>query len=83
MSLSEIELELERLEPAELRELALKSWSAFVAREQSAKPAIECDEDDPTLLRALDEAMAQADAHPGAGMTSMQLRARLPGWSTR
>ena len=33
MSLAEIESELEKLTPEELRRLALKSWSTFVGKE--------------------------------------------------
>lgn len=83
MSLREIELELEQLPPEDLRRLALKSWSVFVAKEKSAGLVSVCDEDDPGLLAALDEAIAEADATPGAGLTGAHLRARLPGWTTK
>ena len=62
MSFAEIEAQLERLTPDELRRLALKSWSAFVAKEGLSEDANQCDEDDPDLLAALDEAVAQADS---------------------
>lgn len=82
MSLREIEAELDRLQPDELRRLALKSWSAFVARDNPFRPGRECDEDDPELLVALDEAIAQADANPGRGLAGSELRSRLSGWTS-
>lgn len=33
MSFAEIEAELDKLDPDELRQLALKSWTAFVQKE--------------------------------------------------
>jgi hypothetical protein len=83
MSLREIELELEQLPAEDLRRLALKSWSVFMAKEGSSSTMGFCDEDDPSLLAALDQAMARAEAAPGDGLTGAQLRARLPGWTTR
>ena len=44
MSLKEIEAELENLNPDELRHLALKSWTAFVEKEDRSQPAHECSE---------------------------------------
>lgn len=83
MSLREIEDELERLQPEELRRLALKSWSAFVARDNPSHPGRECDEEDPELLAALDEAITEADANPGKGLTGAELRSRLSGWTSK
>ena len=73
MSLVEIEAELERMEPAELRTVALKSWKAFLKKEQSQAGFNECDEDDPRLLAALDEAIAKADATPSQGYSGNDL----------
>ena len=81
MSLSEIEAELEKLSPEDLRRIAMKSWSAFVAKEGSGSN--ECNEDDPRILAALDEAIAEADAAPGQGHSASEVRARLARWSTR
>jgi hypothetical protein len=83
VSLKEIEAELGRLGPDELRDLALKSWKAFVEKEQRQHGVNECDEDDPRLLAALDEAIAKADATPGQGHSGPDIRARLNEWSTR
>jgi hypothetical protein len=83
MSLAEIEAELDRLDPNELRQLALKSWKAFVEKEQRQNGVNECDEDDPRLLASLDEAIAKADATPGQGHSGAEVRARLNEWSTR
>ena len=76
MSLAEIEAELDRLEPEELRHLALKSWETFVKKEQG-----ECDEDDPQLLAALDEAIAKAYALPNQRYSAEEVRAFLKDWT--
>lgn len=78
MSLAQIEAELERLSPEELRRLALQSWSAYVKKEGGT--AHECHEEDPALLAALDAAVAEADASPGQGHTADEVRARLRQW---
>ena len=83
MSLAEIEAELSKLSADELRRLALKSWTAFVAKEGLAQDANQCSEDDPELLAALDEATAKADSTPGQGHSAAALRARLGEWTTR
>lgn len=83
MSLTEIEAELSRLRPDELRDLALKSWKAFVEKERRESGLNECDEDDPRVLAALDEAIAKADATPGPGHSGTEVRAKLNEWSTR
>jgi hypothetical protein len=77
MSLEEIEAELDHLGPDELRRLALKSWTTFVERERGTDGVNECDEDDPRLLEALDEAMTKADATPRQGLSGHDLRARV------
>lgn len=82
MSLVEIEAELERLGPDELRRLALKSWRTFVEKEGRQEGVNECDEDDPRLLAALDGAIAEADATPGQGHSGRDVRARLHEWTT-
>lgn len=83
MSLAEIEAELDHLGPDELRHLALKSWMTFVAKEQRQAGVNECEESDPRLLAALDEAIAKADATPGQGHSGRDVRARLSEWTTR
>ena len=83
MSLAEIEAELDKLEPDDLRRLAIKSWTAFVQKEGRTKGTNECDESDPRLLRELDEAIAGADASLGQGHTGSQVRARLNEWISK
>ena len=83
MSFAEIEAELDKLGPDDLRRLALKSWTAFVQKEGRANGANECDESDPRLLTALDEAIAGADATPGRGHAGSQVRARLKEWISK
>jgi len=83
MSFAEIETELDKLEPDELRRLALKSWSAFLQKEGHPNGANECDESDPHLLNALDEAIAKADATPGQGYSGSHVRARLSEWTSK
>jgi hypothetical protein len=65
MSLAEIEAELVRMSPDELRQLALKSWTTFVEKEGGSSH--ECSEDDPKVLEALDEAIENAEAAPRKG----------------
>ena len=77
MSLAEIEAELKHLTPEELRKLALKSWTAFAEKEGRSDASNECSEDDPALLAALDEAIAQANAAPGQGYSADEVRARI------
>lgn len=83
MSFAEIEAELDKLDTDELRRLALKSWMAFVQREGRTDGANECDESDPRLLTALDEAIAKADATPAQGYAGGQVRARLKEWTSK
>jgi hypothetical protein len=80
MSLAQIEAELDRLTPQELRQLALRSWTAFVKKEGGS--ACECDEDDQQLLAALDEAVAAADATQGQGHSAEEVRSRLQQWTS-
>ena len=83
MSFAEIEAELDRLEPDDLRRLAIKSWTAFVQKEGRTDGANECDESDPHLLAALDEAIAGTNATLGQGHSGSQVRARLNGWISK
>jgi hypothetical protein len=83
MSFSEIEAELNKLEPDELRRLALMSWTTFVQKEGRTDGINECDENDSSLLTALDEAIAKADATPGEGNAGSQVRARLNEWISK
>ncbi|HEY5040969.1 MAG TPA: hypothetical protein VIK53_03115 [Verrucomicrobiae bacterium] len=83
MSFAEIEAELDQLGPDELRRLALKSWTTFVQKEGRTVGANECDESDPRLLTALDEAIAKADATPGQGHSGRDIRARLKEWTSK
>ena len=83
MSFYEIEAALDKLEPDELRRLALKSWMAFVQKEGRMDGANECEENDPCLLTALDEAIAKADATPGQGHAGREVRDRLSEWISK
>jgi len=83
MSYAEIEAELETLPMDELRQLALKSWLAFAAKEGRTPGANECHEDNPQLLAELDEALAKANATPGQGHSGQQVRARLQEWISK
>lgn len=83
MSLAEIEAALENLSPDELRELAVKSWAAFVEKEGLVQATNKCDEDDPNLLAALDQAIAQADAKPDQGHCAHAVRELLSGWISK
>ena len=83
MSFAEIEAELPHLTPDELRDLALKSWSAFSEKESKSSDVNECDEDDPALLAALDEVIAQARANPGKGFSASEVRAEIARWNSK
>jgi hypothetical protein len=83
MSLTEIEAALDKLTPDELRRLAVRSWSAFMAREGDADHFCDDDEDDPELLSALDRAVAKADASPAQGLAADEVRTRLDAWISR
>ena len=83
MSFAEIEAELDHLSLEELRHLAVKSWTAFVEKKDGADKANECNESDPGLLAALDDALAQADTTPGEGHSACQVRSRLNEWTSK
>jgi hypothetical protein len=83
MSLAEIEAQLEKLTPDELRRLAPKSWSAFVAKEGLSEAENQCDENDPELLAALDEALNQADSTSDGGYAGDEVRARISEWTSK
>ena len=83
MSYTEIEAELENLGSDELRRLALKSWTAFVQKEGHSAGVNECDENDPALLAALDEAIRWADQTGGQGISGNEVRARLDQWISK
>jgi hypothetical protein len=83
MNLAEIEAELGNMTPDELRQLTLKSWTAFVEKEVGTGVANECSEDDPLLLAALDEAIEKAEAAPQRGYSGNEVRSRLGKWTSR
>ena len=83
MSLAEIEAELPRLTAGELRQLALKSWSAFAEKEGRVTGSHEVSEDDPVLLAALDEATSRAESSPGEGVSGDEVRSRMAQWISK
>ena len=83
MSLTEIEAELEHLSTDELRRLAFRSWTVFMQRAGHADLAHDCDEEDPQLLAALDEAIAAAAANPQHKYSATEVRARLNQWTSK
>lgn len=83
MSLAEIQAELNNLTPEELRHLAVESWRAFVRKEGLPEGQHFCDEDDPALLTALDQAAEQADRASEPGPSGDEIRARIAEWSSR
>jgi hypothetical protein len=83
ISIGEIEAELEKLAPEDLRRLALKSWKVFVEKESHPEASNECSEDDPQLLAALDEAIEKADAGSPQGYSGNEVRARLSQWISK
>lgn len=82
MSIAQIEAELERLSADELRQLAVRSWAAFVEKE-GVEPAVnECEESDPELLAALDEAVRRADGAQARSFDADKVRSRIGRWIT-
>jgi hypothetical protein len=81
-SLVEIEAQLDKLIPDELRHLALKSWTTSVEKEGGSQGQNECDENDPQLLAALDEAIEKANAARGQGRSANEVQARLSEWAS-
>ena len=83
MSITQIEAELQHLSASELRRLALNSWAAYVQKEQGGATVNECEEDDPQLLAALDDALARADRAEAGTATGDEVRARIDQWTTK
>jgi hypothetical protein len=83
MSLTQIESELQRLSAEELRQWAMSSWQAYLQREQDEPAVNECDEGDPALLAALDQAVHQADAPESRRYSGDDVRSRLRAWTTK
>jgi len=67
-TVQEILTAMDKLTPEELRVVKLGVESRLD------------DEDDPALLAALEEAIADADAHPGEGKSIEEVRALIPKW---
>ena len=65
MSFEQIEAELEHLSPEELRCLALKSWAAFVQRE-------ECSNVDVNRGDEAETAITQADSQQAKGIAGLR-----------
>ena len=61
MSLTEIEAELPKLKPGELRRRALKSWTTFIRREGWSAFSHEWSEPDPALLAGTKQGHAADD----------------------
>ena len=83
MSIDQIEAELKRLSAEELRRLAMSSWAAFVEKEDLDPALNECDEVNPRLLTALDDAVRQADRAGNRGLTGDEIRSRIREWTTK
>lgn len=83
MSIAQIEAEMERLSPEELRRLALRSWTAYLGRERAEPNVNQCDEDSPELLAALDDAVRRSDDSENPSFNSKEVRSRLDRWTTK
>lgn len=81
MSIAEIEAELPNLSADELHRLALRTWSAYVQKEDGEDSS--CDETNPDVLAALDEAVSQADSTPSQGHSGAQVRTHLKEWTSK
>lgn len=82
MSFTEIEAQLVNLTSDELRLLALRSWSAFVAKE-GLEDANQCNEEDPGLLALLDEAVTAAEAGTDGHRTGREVRELVSEWTSK
>jgi hypothetical protein len=67
-TVQEILTAMDKLTPDELRVLKIGVESRLD------------DDDDPALVTALQQAIAHADAHPGEGKSSEEVRALIPKW---
>lgn len=83
MSFVEIKAELSHLSAEDLRQLAISSWTAFLEKESSDPSQNICEEDDPSLLAALDDAVRRADASTGRCTQAAAVRARILEWTTK
>jgi len=54
-----------------------------MARESVDAAGNECDEEDPRVLAALDEAIEKAQANPDRGLSGNEVRARLSRWTSK
>jgi hypothetical protein len=69
-TVQEILTAMDKLSPDELRVLKL-----------GVDSRLEQDED-PDLRTAIEEALAEADAHPGEGLSVEEVRALIPKWTS-
>jgi hypothetical protein len=83
MGIAQIEAELKRMSAAELRHLAMSSWAAFVEKEGLEPEVNECDETDPELLAALDDAVRRANRPDKRAVTGDEVRSRVREWTTK
>jgi hypothetical protein len=70
-TVQEILSAMDKLTPEELRIVKL-----------GAEARLE-DDDDPALLAALQQAVAEADAHPSEGKSIEEVRALIPEWISK
>jgi hypothetical protein len=78
MSLTQLKDEAAQLPSKEQRELI-----AFLISLQTGRQENECNEDDPALLAALDEATERAGAAPGKGYSGEEVRSRITQWTSK
>ncbi len=83
MGITQIEAELAGLSAAELRRLALNSWAAYVQKEHGDATVNECEENDPRLLAALDEAVTRAGQPAARAFSGDAVRTRINQWTTK
>lgn len=83
MSIAQIEAELNALTVEELRHLALRTWAAFVEKERADPTVNVCEEADPAVTAALDDAVQRVDRSGGRGMSGNEVRAKISRWITK
>ena len=83
MSLAQIEAKLDDLSADELRHLALRSRAVFLAKAGNNPGAHECEENDPVLLAALDNALLRTDHAGSHGVSGSEVRTKIKQWITK
>ncbi len=83
MSLAELEAELENLSMEDLCRLGGRISKLFTKKEAGFSKGHMCNEGDPVLLAALDNALVNADTLTSKGLSADEIRTRLGEWTSK